>query len=124
MGVEPPREVGGRAVPTGHDRLSQPREVLLKRLEDGVAVAGGHRLPVDRRVAQVGHGAEHVERLTSGWGHTRVGDRGGVEIKAEVGGQAMAVENVSQQPLKPRREQDRVVGQVRIPTVGAEVQHE
>jgi hypothetical protein len=47
-----------------------------------------------------------------------------MEVEAEVVGQPWATKDVAQQALEPRPEQDRVVGELRIPLVRAEVEDE
>ncbi len=70
------------------------------------------------------HGREDVEGVASGRGQRRIGRGRPMQIKTEVRGELLAIEDVREEFAIARAEQDRVMGHVRILAPGSEVPDE
>ena len=125
IGVELRLEVLRREDPPRDEVLPKVGDEvgLLQGGQDAVGVLLLDRVPV-LPAAKVRHGAEDVEGLATRRCEARVGAGRGVEVQREVLGDDLAVEDIPQQPFVTRAEDDRMMRQVRIRAIGAEVDDE
>src|SRR5829696_7524713 len=88
------------------------QEAVLEEAHDAVAVGLRRLRPIDLG-AQMRHRGENVQRLAT-WGRQRgVGQRRHVQVEREVVAQILPGEDIHQQPLVARAEDDVVMGQGR-----------
>jgi hypothetical protein len=123
FGAELVAEIERRAFAPDHDRAAQPLQAELPFEVSEHALAQARRLggPVGAPV-EVRHGDQGVQRLAARRRQRRVGARGGVEVERQLARHGAALEQVAEHAGIVRRHLDRVVAQLGILPVQAEVQ--
>jgi hypothetical protein len=117
-------EVPGIDAGLGHDVLRQVRQdACLEVPDDAIPIRTRRRCPVDSR-AEVGHGRQHVPRVASRRGQRRVRRGRPVKVQGEVLGEPAPIENVVEQSLISRTEEDLVMRDVVVASAGSEIHHE
>ena len=125
MRVQIGAEILRRIVEAGDDPLVNVGDQAVADLvENALLVDRAHFLPVDRQLALMRHGRQHVEGAVPRRRHRGIGDGRVVQVEREVLGQHAMIVDVVEQPLVARAEQDHVVRNAGPVALDAEMRDE
>ena len=125
MGVEVLLKPLRRQNVIGDNMLAQVGEIVfLQIFVDPLFILWSFDGPIDRSLAQVRHGREHVPAVMPLRRHARIRRRRTVEVEREIVRQVRASEDLRDQLLVPRAKANRVVANILILSVGREIGNE
>src|ERR1700733_2251700 len=124
ISIEPVLKIERRHNPRSHDVPRQVRQNRrLERLLNRGAIAFGLDPPV-LSALQVGDRRKHVERVATLGRERRVGRGRAMQVEAEIGREALAVENIAKEFAIAGTEQDGVMRDVVVAAVYAKIPDE
>ncbi len=110
MRIELGLEILRRKNSLRNDLTAQIRHVMALEVRKNIFGIGRRRaLPIDRKLAKVRHGREHVKSFTSRRRQGRIGTGRRVQIEGKIVGQPAAAKNVVQELAVARPENNIVM---------------